>query len=208
MARSGYAGVVHVSGPGANVPQAERDLVRSDEDFYGVCCAGAAMYGRDRCTCWEPIYDLEQQPLANSGEPLELIPTRAKCCGDCAYRVGSPEREAGDGDWLVELATGDGRVFWCHQGMRRVVSFRHPDGRELPAGDGDYRPPIGPAERPVAWKANGSVGDRCAGWAAHWRATNLAGEGIASEPRPGGHPANGSRLAADAPSPVRAARAR
>lgn len=196
MQRMGFPGVVHVSGPGPNVPPAERDI-----DDYGWCCDGAALRGRRFCTCWEPVFDLEQQPLVDDGRPPAEVPTRSKCCHDCAYRAGSPEREAGDGDWLVELATGDGRMFWCHQGMRRVIAFRHPDGRELPAGDGDYRPPVGPAERPVAWKADGAVGERCAGWAAHWRATKLVGEGIASEPRPG----EGTRRAngADAPLPAK-----
>ncbi len=166
MERAGFPGTVHISGPGPNVPPAERER-GYNEEAYDSCCGGAAMFGVDRCTCWEPIYDLEQQPLANDGQPPDEIPTRAKCCHDCAYRHGSPEREAGDGEWLAELAESDGRrEFWCHQGVRRVVAFRHPDGRVLPAGEGDYRPPQGPPERPVIWKADGTVGERCAGWAA------------------------------------------
>lgn len=94
--------------------------------------------------------------------------TRTKCCDDCAYRNGSPERAEEDGtDELLAHAMTPGQEFWCHQGCRRVVAFRHPDGRELPAGDGDYRPPVGPEDRPIVWKADGTPGERCAGWAAH-----------------------------------------
>jgi hypothetical protein len=162
MGREVGATAMHVSS-GAFVPPAERGITE-----YGTCCMGAAMFGRNRCTCWEPIYDLEQQPLADGGAPPAEIPTRAKCCHDCAYRNGSPEREDGDTDWLLEIAASGGqREFWCHQGMRRVVAFQHPDGRILPAGEGDYRPPVGPEHRPVAWKADGTIAERCAGWAAH-----------------------------------------
>lgn len=96
------------------------------------------------------------------------IPTAAKCCHDCAYRNGSPERaDEYDEGVLLAHAQIAGEEFWCHQGCRRVIAFRHPDGRELPAGDGDYRPPIGPEERPVVWRADGTVAQRCAGWNAH-----------------------------------------
>jgi hypothetical protein len=140
----------------------------TDDDPITGCCYGEAVYGPTRCTCWEPVYDLEQQSLANGGRlPEGFEPeTRTKCCRDCAYRQGSPERERGEGDQLDDWALDGRSEFWCHQGVRRVVAFRHPDGRELPAGEGDYRPPVGPDERPVVWKADGTVGERCAGWAA------------------------------------------
>jgi hypothetical protein len=68
-------------------------------------------------------------------------------------------------DELLDVA-GDGSRFACHKGMRRVILWRHPDGRELVAGDGDYHPPmIGLA----AFKADGSPADYCAGWDAHRR---------------------------------------
>lgn len=152
--------MVHVLGISPNVPPALRD-----DETPGICCAGAAMFGARRCTCWEPVYDLEQQPLENIPENYSPD-TRSKCCHDCAYRHGSPEREDGEEEWLHEI-TGDGSEFWCHQGVRRVIAFRHPDGRELPAGDGDYRPPVGPTDRPIVWRADGTPGERCAGWAAH-----------------------------------------
>ena len=65
----------------------------------GGCCMGAAVYGPNRCTWWEPFYDLEQGPL-KPGEmgmrdedvrrlrlPAELA--RAAGCQD-GYR-GDPE---------------------------------------------------------------------------------------------------------------------
>lgn len=136
-------------------------------DDLGMCCMGAAVYGESRCTCWEPIYDLNQRPLQNDGTPPpeDAIPTRSKCCHDCAYRNDSPEREDGQGDFLDDLAVGGREEFWCHQGIRRIIAWRHPDGRELPAAPGDYRPPQTTEPRPAIWKADGTVGERCAGWA-------------------------------------------
>ena len=26
----------------------------------GMCCIGAAVYGPGHCTCWTPVYDLDQ----------------------------------------------------------------------------------------------------------------------------------------------------
>lgn len=149
-----------------NVPKGVEDL----PDEYGWCCAGSACQDRYHCTCWEPVYDLEQT------EPLDLTtsPTqRTKCCGDCAYRNDSPERaDGGDQERDVHaIAHMDGHEFWCHQGVRRVIAFRHPLGAELPAGEGDYRPPVGPNAEGVqcVWLADGTAGERCAGWAAHRR---------------------------------------
>lgn len=146
--------------PRALVPAAALEGEAPVEEYF--CCYGAAGMGRDRCTCWEPVYDLEQQPLENGGVPPAEPATRRKCCADCAYRNGSPERERGE-----ELPRGPDKEFWCHQGMRRAVAYRHPEsGREVPAGDGDYQPPVGPRSRPFAWRADGTPGERCAGWAA------------------------------------------
>lgn len=129
------------------------------------CCYGEAFGGPTSCTCWEPVYDLEQAPLQNGGKPPEELPTRKKCCHDCAFRVGSPEREREDA--VLEEALEPGHEFWCHQGVRRIVAWEHPDGRRVEAPPGCYVPPQGPPERPVVWKADGTVGERCAGWAAH-----------------------------------------
>lgn len=115
------------------------------------CCYGSIDHP-DGCTCWEPIFDLEQQ------EPrVTLVPgTRARRCHDCAYRPDSPERERGD-----DMEALDN--FWCHQGIRRAVAYRHPDGRvrQVPEAN-DYQPPMG--ER-WPFKADGTPADRCAGWA-------------------------------------------
>lgn len=140
----------------------------TDESTHRLCCYGEAFGGPMRCTCWEPVHDLEQEPPENGGTPPpdDEIPTRAKCCHDCAYRNGSPERERGEGDRLDDWALDGRSEFWCHQGVRRIVAYRHPDGTVLPAGDGEYDPPTGnDPGRPVLFKADGSIGERCAGWA-------------------------------------------
>jgi hypothetical protein len=163
--------LIHVhTNAGVCVPPAVRESLLTDPEQYGDCCIGAAVYGIGRCTCWEPVFDLAQQPLLNGGAAPapEDIAVRAKCCADCAYRNDSAERGDLDGTAeLLDVAHSERREFWCHQGVARVVALRHPDGRELPAGEGDYRPPVGPAERPIVWKADGTPGERCAGWAAH-----------------------------------------
>lgn len=153
--------VIHVNGGGLYIPP---ELCDRDEPMEIPCCMGAAL-AENHCTCWEPIFDLEQQPLADGGEPGEIT-TRVKCCHDCAYRNGSPERSDDRTEALDQHVWVEGEEFWCHQGVRRVVAFRHPDGRVLPAGEGDYRPPADPEGRPVIWKADGTVAERCAGWAA------------------------------------------
>lgn len=128
----------------------------------GMCCYGAAIHGKDRCTCWEPVYDLEQQPVV-PGLPLPPIPVQM--CADCAFRPGSPERRgeegfAGNPDLLDELVTG-GQPFFCHQGIRRPVAWRHPSGAEIPGHPGGYEPPI---KDSVPYKADGSPANVCAGW--------------------------------------------
>ena len=152
-------------------------------DTGGICCTGAAVYGPSRCTCWEPVYDLDQtEPdetavrlLAGGIEPS----TRRQMCHDCAYRPDSPERSGddtyqGDEDFLADLAvTGD--RFWCHQGTRRPVKWVHPSGAEHPGHPGGYAPPI---VNSVPYKADGTPSELCAGWAARRRAL----EAKASQP--------------------------
>lgn len=160
-----FPGLIHVAAPtGPRLPSELGSM------SWG-CCDGAAYRGLDFCTCWEPVYDLEQ------ADPIPGVPaTREKCCFDCAYLQRSPEREQGYDDELVDI-TRDAR-FFCHQGMRRVVGWRHPGFEEIdefrsffpdgliPAGDGDYRPPIVGG---VAYRADGTTADLCGGWAAHRR---------------------------------------
>lgn len=131
-----------------------------DEHPIVGCCYGEVLDGPSSCTCWVPTFDLWQADPIIRGRPE----TRASCCVDCAYRNGSPEREGDEEDWLLELAGEAAKLFVCHQGIRRVVAFRHPDGREAPAGYGDYRPPIVDG---LAYRADGTLADICAGFAAH-----------------------------------------
>jgi hypothetical protein len=138
-------------------PEFPADFREPDE--FIPCCMGAIHDGLRGCNCWEPVFDLEQASELQDG-PMELA---SKCCHDCAYRVGSPERAAGEFDHLEGVAHHPGQVFLCHQGVRRVVAWRHPQLGEIPAGPGDYRPPTG-ADR--IWRADGRPGVLCAGWGA------------------------------------------
>jgi len=159
----------YVCGAGGPPPDALRTLT----GLTG-CCLGAAEGGPADCTCWEPIYDLEQQDPDTSQEPAQ----RAAMCEDCAYRPNSPER-SGDPNYSLSgeegygvLDLGPSEVFWCHQGMRKPKAWRHPLGITVEATGDFYAPPIRlDRERGIAvpYKADGSPGDRCAGWAAHRR---------------------------------------
>lgn len=148
-------------------------------DTGGWCCSGAAMFGADHCTCWEAVYDLDQAPLDVNAVRLLAAGvqpnTRDRMCGDCAYRPGSPERlgdqeHAGDPELLEELAAC-GEPFWCHGGMRRRAGWVHPPtGTRIAGHPADYDPP---RVAGVPWRADGTPGELCAGWAARNRA--LAG---------------------------------
>lgn len=121
------------------------------------------MDGPGGCTCWEPVFNLNQQP-PQAGLEADVRPSM---CHDCAYRPGSPEHtgdpDAGaDADDLQALVD-TGSVFWCHQGMRQPIHWQHPSGATTPASPLNYQPPI-TEDKP--WKADGTPGDICAGWAA------------------------------------------
>lgn len=133
------------------------------------CCLGAHEDGPEGCTCWNPIYDVDQAPAVDHPEPGQ----RSEMCADCAYRPDSPERTgderhkaSGEGE-LDDLARGD-NPFWCHQGLRKPVAYKHETlGIVVPADTDAYDPPmviVGRAQIPI--KADGTAGDRCAGWAA------------------------------------------
>jgi hypothetical protein len=129
------------------------------------CCMGSALDGPAGCSCWRPVYDLDQAEITPNPPGL-----RATACPDCAYRGGSPERQGADhvvGDTDALAAIVDlNRPFFCHQGMRRPTMFRHPSGAT-------FRPPdpgLGAAYRPpsrdgVPYRADGTPADICAGWA-------------------------------------------
>lgn len=129
------------------------------------CCMGAAALGPGNCTCWEAEYDLEQTEIEAVGPPG----LRASPCEDCAYRGGSPERQGSDhvmGDAThLEALVVLNRPFFCHQGIRRPLRFRHPRGavHEPPHLEAAYRPHI---HAGVPYRADGTPADLCAGWAA------------------------------------------
>jgi hypothetical protein len=131
------------------------------------CCGSSAIFGAHRCVCWEVVYDLEQAAVDDTAQPGQ----RADMCADCAYRPDSPERNGDPNQVGSEPGELDdiarGSVFWCHQGIRRKVAMRHPTLGFVvePVGVG-YDPPIVSG---VPFKADGSPGDRCAGWAARRR---------------------------------------
>ncbi len=133
-----------------------------DDDQFRGCCDAEMMRGPAACTCWTPVYDLDQQPLQPIGE--DGVPARDTLCGDCAYRPGSPERrDPLQAEALMDLPATGG-VFFCHDGMRRPKLWRHPDGREVPGDPADYDPPFDQLRRP--YRADGHVGAICAGWVA------------------------------------------
>lgn len=127
------------------------------------CCEGAAYRGLSGCTCWEPIWNVEQQPPRLPVEPEQLMP-RARLCGDCAFRKDSPERAT---EYKQETLLGladRGEPFWCHDGMRRPEQWRHPASGVVIDGDtADWQPAIVHA---VPFRADGRPALLCAGWAA------------------------------------------
>jgi len=133
----------------------------------GACCIASAVKGPQYCTCWEPEFDAGQQD-PRPGKPGQ----RAARCPDCAYRRDSPERSGddrynGDAEFLERIAV-TGEAFWCHVGIRRAVALVHPSGARVSLLHlGDYRPPVVGG---VPYKADGTPGELCAGWAARRRA--------------------------------------
>lgn len=136
-------------------PDADPD----DPEPLGWCCYGVAVYGPGRCTCWEDVYDTVQLPEV---VPFPETETRSTRCSDCAFRKDSPERaEELVEEELLGLAVS-GTPFWCHDGMRRPVAYRHPVLGEVPADPADWRPPIRPDGIPL--RRDGRPGLLCAGW--------------------------------------------
>lgn len=138
------------------------------------CCWGSSHDGPSGCTCWEPVYDLDQQPpIAIAAEHVQ---TRAEMCADCAFRPDSPERRGDDryshnsDEELRELGH-----FWCHQGMRKPIAWRHPTfGITLDADTDAYAPPmLRVGDTVVPFKASGAPADRCGGFAAWKKAEQL-----------------------------------
>lgn len=127
------------------------------------CCYGAAEYGYANCTCWTAVFDEEQQSVQTDLTP----PVRTSMCVDCAYRPKSPERsgdpEAAASAQALQALVDSGSPFWCHQGMRRPTHWIHPSGATAPASPLNYQPPIVGS---TPYKADGTPGEICGGWAA------------------------------------------
>lgn len=135
-----------------------------DLDLDVPCCMGSAAQGPHACTCWQPIYTLDQQDVDTSAQPA----TQTAMCGDCAYRPGSPERledphASVQGLDELHVLAATGRPFYCHTGMRLVLAWRHPTGAVLQGEDGEYDPPI---RAGVPYQADGTPALICGGWAA------------------------------------------
>jgi hypothetical protein len=128
-----------------------------------MCCMGAAVWGPQSCTCWRPVYDVEQQPPRPGASDCQPRP-----CADCAYRPGSPERAddeqvAGDQATLDRLVVS-GQPFYCHAGMRREIALVHePTGVRVDRGPESYAPPTVDG---VPFRADGAPALLCGGWAA------------------------------------------
>lgn len=134
-----------------------------EADWPVGCCEPNDLFGPEYCLCWEPKYDLEQQPVTPVGSWKDCQP-RDGMCGDCAYRPDSPERTDGDGymeESLLDMARSRNRVFFCHENNRKPVLWKHPDGREVPGDPADYQPPFADG---VPYQADGTPSLICAGW--------------------------------------------
>lgn len=137
-----------------------------DEDSWPVeaytCCSSSAMHGPDRCTCWRPVFEVEQATPRPPTCPDDLAAMK-QMCGDCAFRKDSPERaDAWAEETLMDLAVS-GDPFWCHTGMRRPAKWVHPDLGEVEGDTADWQPPIIAG---IPYQADGAPGLLCAGWSA------------------------------------------
>jgi hypothetical protein len=138
-----------------------------DQDKWPVevwmCCLGVVDKGPSGCTCWTPVYDVEQAP-PRPPFCAEDLAARARMCGDCAFRKGSPERsDVWAEEALMDLTWSAGTPFWCHDGLRRPAKWVHPTLGEVEGSTADWRPPIVAG---IPYRADGAPGLLCAGWAA------------------------------------------
>ncbi|MEU4754889.1 hypothetical protein AB0F93_28345, partial [Micromonospora tulbaghiae] len=112
-----------------------------------------------------PVFDVDQADPQLVTSPADIT-VRARMCGDCAYRPGSPERsEEFMAEELLALPE-EGKAFYCHDGMRRPARWEHPDGRVVDGSTDDWQPPMVAG---VPYRVAGRPGLLCAGWAAHGR---------------------------------------
>lgn len=126
------------------------------------CCDASAYRDMESCTCWRPVFEVDQQPA----QPIslgDLIVRPGGMCGDCAYRPRSPEREVPFvADELLSYPA-EGTPFYCHDGIRRPKHWVHPEGHRVEGDPADYQPLM---VRGVPYRAVGRVALLCAGWAA------------------------------------------
>jgi len=127
-----------------------------------ICCDPATYYGPHRCTCWEPVYDVDQAPPVSVFGPDD-IGVQRRMCGDCAYRKDSPERSEGFMEQHLLALPAKAEPFWCHEDMRRPTHYRHPALGDIAGDPADWRPPIVDG---IPYRADGRPGLLCAGWAA------------------------------------------
>jgi hypothetical protein len=151
-----------VSAGGLGYMRAHPDVDEYDPELTS-CCWEAVDGGLTACSCWEPVYSVDQADPQPCDIPRNEIPARVTMCGDCAFRPGSPERST---EWHREelFALADrGEPFFCHDGMRRPLAWRHPTLGEIPGDPDDWQPPIIDG---VPYRAPGEPALMCAGWAA------------------------------------------
>jgi len=145
-------------------------------EIWPPCCDASGYRSPNHCSCWEPVYDQEQADPLPGGQ----VTTRPLMCSTCAFRPASPERQgdpaAAFADDIDELVYGRG-TFFCHEGMRTVVAWRHPGvGIEIAVDRPDlaFDPPfVRRRGEQVPLKVDGSRADRCAGQAARRRAAGI-----------------------------------
>lgn len=161
---------------GVDVPREVADIVCADQRNIGAmlwakanpgvdgpgCCWGDINGGPDSCTCWVPVFEVDQAEPVMPASPADFE-VQARVCGDCAYRKDSPERADAYTEETLLALPAEGAAFYCHEGMRRPTRWEHPDGRTVPGSPDDWQPPI---VRGVPFRADGRPGLLCAGWAA------------------------------------------
>lgn len=138
---------------------ANPDIDQYDERF--VDCYGSAENGVTGCTCWVAVYSSEQFAAQPCGLDRIDLPPRRTRCADCAFRRDSPERsDPYQEDQLLALAFA-GEPFFCHDGMRRPLIWRHPTLGDVPGDPADWHPLIVDA---IPYRADGQPAFMCAGW--------------------------------------------
>lgn len=128
-----------------------------ETDEWRGCCYSEL---RESCTCWEPIWDVPP-PVFDASLPTEV---RLEMCGGCAYRPGT---DAWTCRTASDLPADTAKRFYCHEGARRILGYRHPDGTEimLPPEEIDHK---GDEHDGRPFFRDGTPAPYCAGWAARY----------------------------------------